>query len=161
MSHHTLGMATEYDEIIKCLSRDDVDYVNLSEEIGDFLWYHRAYTIQRNIDVFAYQFREAGSMSSYVDTSLLKVLLTKILEFQDCVKKYIAYNRGFDEDIKLYQMFSIINDICHKYSINPKESMYRVVEKLKVRYPEKFDESNAQQENRDLKAERDKLEGNE
>jgi NTP pyrophosphatase (non-canonical NTP hydrolase) len=80
-------------------------------------------------------------------------------ELQDAIKKYIAYGRDIDKvNIKeeIGDLFWYIAGLCRVFDLSIEDIMQTNINKLKVRYGEKFSEAAAL--NRDLKKEREILE---
>ena len=78
-------------------------------------------------------------------------------KLQDLVKKYIAYNKEIDMSAESILLENLADAISQMYSNKDiLQSLQNNINKLKVRFPEKFDEELAK--NRDLPAERKELE---
>ncbi|MBK9284946.1 MAG: nucleoside triphosphate pyrophosphohydrolase family protein [Sphingobacteriaceae bacterium] len=87
-------------------------------------------------------------------------LTTEVGEFADPIKKAKFYNKPYDpinaaEEIG--DIFWYLAEACAALKIKPSEILKRNIEKLKVRYPNKYSDYNA--ENRNLEKEREILEG--
>lgn len=73
-------------------------------------------------------------------------LCTEVGELQDAFKKHVFYGRDLDEtnvreeigDVAWYLAF-----LCNEMGFDLGKIMYENIEKLKIRYPEKFTESDA------------------
>ncbi len=86
-------------------------------------------------------------------------LATEAGEFQDAVKRYIAYGKALDNTNLKEEVGDImwyIARICSLYGWDMKDVMDINISKLKARFPEKFTEENAI--TRDLAKERQILE---
>lgn len=84
---------------------------------------------------------------------------TEAGELLDAYKKHFAYGKPLDivnvaEEIGDQLWYQA--NLCVMLDLNPEEIMYRCIQKLKQRYPEKFDSTLAI--HRDLEAEREILE---
>lgn len=143
LAHMVLGIHSEYNEWITA-----TDEVNESEELADMLWYlanyctFRNYSFERLFDV-----KLSNNLGVTFNSSKL----------QDLVKKYIAYNKEInisDESALLENLAFNIKKLYGEVDIC--RSLQNNIDKLKVRFPEKFDEELAK--NRDLAAERKELE---
>ena len=87
-------------------------------------------------------------------------MVTESGEFMDAFKKLTIYGKVIDKT----NLVEEIGDIfwycalaCRTLGVSFEEVFDRNIQKLKIRYPEKFTSENAL--NRDLKAEREALEG--
>lgn len=86
-------------------------------------------------------------------------MCTEIAELQDVFKKNLAYKKEIDitnvrEEIG--DLMWYVGNFCRMNNFDLEEILDTNIEKLKVRYPEKFTHENAI--NRDLKKEREILE---
>jgi NTP pyrophosphatase (non-canonical NTP hydrolase) len=87
-------------------------------------------------------------------------MATETGEFTDVLKKWIFYGKPVDEinlEEELGDLMWYVAEACNALGVDLNEVMYKNIEKLRTRYPEKFTEFDAQ--NRDLDAEREILEG--
>lgn len=87
-------------------------------------------------------------------------LCTEAAEFQDALKKVIFYGKSLDKvNLKeeLGDMLWYMAIAMDALNTDFESEMIRNIEKLRVRYPDKFNDSDA--ENRDTEAERKVLEG--
>lgn len=143
LAHMTLGIHSEYNEWV-----DATDLINEAEELTDMLWYlanyctFRGYNFERLFDV-----EVENTLGVTFNSSKL----------QDLVKKYIAYNKPIDisaESILLENLAYTIRRMYNDTSIY--QSLQNNIDKLKIRFPDKFDEELAK--NRNLAAERKELE---
>lgn len=157
--HMVLGMCSEIYELREGIRAEDI--VNISEEITDIAWYASNYCNVRNITLFA----TLGSIieyTSYDKDSLLVELINYISELQDYDKKELCYNKKETEEIKnrrrdlINGIVSDINVLYYIFGIKPEQAMQNNIDKLRARFPDKFDEDKAN--NRDLLAERKELE---
>jgi NTP pyrophosphatase (non-canonical NTP hydrolase) len=162
--HGAVGMVTEASELYEAVINED--YVNIGEELGDFLWYvsifereldykfDSAYTDYGNDKVGDLDWSEENVLSVLNDTAIkLMVESGKLL---DSLKKATFYGRPL---LKLaVPMTSTLNKIVADMSLmffflgQTVENSRRVnIAKLSARYPDGFSEFFAQ--NRDLEAE--------
>lgn len=157
--HGAIGIVTEVGEIMEAITKERVDKINLSEEIADLYWYLAIF--QREHSFVA---KTVEKDSQKIDQDKLIVTVSKLFilssELLDIYKKFCFYGKTYDVDA--------IKNLCDEISLCcvslttfteiPLEvSLARNIEKLRARYPEKFNSSNAI--NRDLKKERKILEG--
>lgn len=154
LAHMCLGMCSELSELSDAFSKNDD--INASEELADIMWYLGNYATTRGI-----------LLNLPEDTDKNAVLYDEMLdwyihELSDISKKYIAYNKNINSENELF----LINGILYKISIlfsdillnapSLLKALENNINKLKVRYPEKFTEEAAL--NRNLVAERIELE---
>ena len=81
-------------------------------------------------------------------------------ELLDAYKKKLAYNKDLDEiniGEEIGDIFWYLFNLCDYLGFEPEYLMWLNVRKLKIRFPDKFDEEKAN--NRDLLHERKILEG--
>lgn len=86
-------------------------------------------------------------------------MVTEAGEVADAYKKHMAYGKELDlTNVKeeLGDLMWYISGLCHLHGWDLREIMQTNIDKLRARYPEKFDADLAQ--NRDLTKERDILE---
>ena len=143
LAHMVLGIHSEYNEWIKA-----TDAVNESEELADMLWYlanyctFRNYSFERLFDV-----KLSNNLGVTFNSSKL----------QDLVKKYIAYNKEISVSEESALLENLAFNIKKLYGeTDVFQSLQNNIDKLKIRFPEKFDEELAK--NRDLVSERKELE---
>lgn len=151
-----LGMSSELNEVMT--AHDNTDIVNISEELADIMWYVANYCNFRRIDLesiytdFRYNDENRFSYPYYIS------------KLSDLVKKYVAYNKTIDEELEETYLCYIVHLIREIEFVNAgiitdhsfEKSLENNINKLKVRYPEKFTEEQAL--NRNLELERVQLE---
>ena len=143
LAHMVLGIHSEYNEWITA-----TDEVNESEELADMLWYLANYCTFRN-----YSFERLFD----VELSNTLGVTFNSSKLQDLVKKYIAYNKEISISEESALLGNLAFNIKELYGdVDILQSLQNNIDKLKVRFPEKFDEELAK--NRDLAAERKELE---
>lgn len=155
--HMTLGMGSEFlEEAIKGVEKEDK--VNIAEELADVQWYACNYATIHGIDI-----TEELVLSILKDgEEILFKGLQAIGKLQDIDKKELAYGKVIPSDDPqrinaLYVVFQMIEAIANEFEIDMNEAREKVINKLKLRYPDKFDSDKAI--NRDVVAERKILEG--
>ena len=143
LAHMVLGIHSEYNEWITA-----TDEVNESEELADMLWYLANYCTFRN-----YSFERLFD----VELSNTLGITFNSSKLQDLVKKYAAYNKEIDISAESILLENLAYAIKKMYGdVDILQSLQNNINKLRVRFPEKFDEELAK--NRDLAAERKELE---
>lgn len=156
--HLVMGMMTEITEIIQG-EKEGKGIVNLQEEIGDLCWYLANYLNINNIGPSIHT--DVDHLMGYpIDDDRMYSLLISVSDLLDAHKKELAYGKKKTiTDLQRRKLVLIIylavNDLALDYDIDLNNCLYKNIEKLKVRYPEKFSEENAV--NRDLDKENDVL----
>ncbi len=168
MLHGVIGVITELEELLDWGVKKDE--VGMEEELADSLWYIAIFgrfynleypTITQKKNIFNKMLKKVW-YKRYIQQSDLIVLdmYKKTSLLLDMMKKQLYYNKPFT-DVKFCE---IVNDImlltlkfADYHSINIEKAMEINIAKLKARYGDKFTSNRAI--NRDLKVERDILEG--
>lgn len=149
LAHMVLGMNTEVVELKDAIrNRDEV---NIVEEVSDLMWYYCNYLTFREMEII--------TVSKYLSTDYVASLYDSISELQDYIKKYVAYGKEIpkqEEEECLTDIYGLILGLCRHYGLDLEDGLYKNIEKLKKRFPEKFDAHLAI--NRDVDAERKILE---
>lgn len=145
LAHMVLGLGSEYNEYLQAIINQDL--INIKEEIGDHFWYLANYCTLRN-----YNFDVKLAMSEDFENS--SIFYTSKL--QDLVKKYVAYNKEIDREIEYNLLQNIFTSLYNELTVlidnvDIKEVLEQNINKLKVRFPDKFTEEKAL--NRDLEQE--------
>lgn len=159
--HMFLGMLTELGELADIFKKElaykqPKDIVNIKEELGDFMWYVANYCSINSFDmancdgvIFPDGHKQDVKAHHAIDGNFSELA---IMELTKGVHQLFdgRFMDGLLDILAQITMLCIVNDIdleeCFDLNIN----------KLKVRFPEKFTEANAL--NRDLEAERTILE---
>lgn len=146
LAHMVLGIFSEFEEFAQAVNSDDI--FNKSEECSDMMWYISNYCTFRFINLeLMWNEKKFNGEAFIINISVL----------QDYVKKYIAYNREINEEKETEILKAILYNISQMYGIiDVEKSLQNNIDKLKVRFPDKFSEERAN--NRNLKEERVKLE---
>lgn len=142
LAHMVLGIHSEYNEFLDALQNQDK--VNVSEELADMVWYMANYCTFRGYALASF----ASSDTSNSDGEL--PYLTA--QLQDLVKKFVAYNKPIDpteEHRLLRSLLKSIIGLFKREGLCFEQSLQNNINKLKVRYPEKFSERNAVVRNTD------------
>jgi NTP pyrophosphatase (non-canonical NTP hydrolase) len=151
LAHMVIGMSTELGELIVAIENKDL--INIGEEVADQFWYIANYCTLRNLDLNVF---EPFLTVKKVNTTRMFLVLTELLDIN---KKFIAYKKeiNIDEEFKLLHFYiSELAGICKLYKIDLSQALVKNINKLKVRYPEKFNTKDATL--RDLNKERKVLE---
>lgn len=158
LSHMVMGIISEQEEFLKAMVEDDL--VNAREEQCDIAWYVSNYCTLRN-----YKFSEViGEDYDIFDDELLETWELEVPLFSvyssklsDYVKKFIAYGKPIDEKLEKRALKAIIASLfLEETSLNLEVDLQKNIDKLKLRYPDKFNTNDAL--NRNLKGEREILE---
>lgn len=158
--HMILGMTSELTELDKAIVANDK--VNIAEELTDIVWYVSGYKYVRGI-LAEFEFEPTFmhlSNGKLAGCDFLD-LTSAISELSDAPKKYLAYKRPInltDELNNYINLLVTINNVAVELDVNLELSMEQNINKLKVRFPDKFDFDKAQEENRDRDRERKELE---
>jgi len=146
LCHMVLGIMSEQNELESAILNKDE--VNIKEEIADHFWYIANYCTLREFEL---------TEELVTGGDCLFGTVYNISKLHDLVKKYIAYNKAIDRN-KEYELIQNIstclsNDLIYniKGTVNLKEILEQNINKLKVRFPEKFNQEQAI--NRDLESE--------
>lgn len=149
LSHMTLGLMSELVEY-----NEAVDEVNSREELADIMWYVANYCNFRGYDL--YELTESSLPMFAEEKDFFTKLTLHISSLSDLVKKYVAYGKEIDTILEMEFIGSLAKLILDYPMFNSKRDLQNNIDKLKVRYPEKFTTENAI--NRDLEQERKELE---
>ena len=163
--HMNLGVITEIGEVLDIFKRnlaykEPIDTVNLGEELADISWYVVNKSTFYNFSLDKELFETVKSdVKQLIDNDLftIKDLSTEIKIEALMVllmKTYTGYNEDFF-DAPIVQL-AVLANIAEWFELDYFQCLTNNIDKLKVRYPEKFTEEAAL--NRDLKAERIELE---
>jgi NTP pyrophosphatase (non-canonical NTP hydrolase) len=158
VEHCVLGIKSEVGEYLSALKKvvgygKELDITNVIEELGDL--YYFTCTLDRVLNVNQGIVEPVNKIGS-TTTRTLQTMAGDIFNAAD---GFNAYFKGQEDDCfyryYLHTVFTHINDLCTAHSLNPDEVREANIRKLRARFPEKFEVSNA--ENRNLDAERDAI----
>jgi len=153
--HMTIGMNTECTEILEAFKKPDFDFVNLVEEVGDLMWYVANYSKLHDLPLS----ETLVSLPIKTAKERLEEIIICVGNLQDLDKKLFAYKKPYDAN-KQFGFFIHLNNLilsfCQITNIDFNKALKINIEKLRARYPEKFDVVSAVE--RDLDAERKILE---
>lgn len=170
--HMNLGVKTEIGEVLDILKKNlaykkPIDFVNFGEELADIVWYlinkHRMFSKQVIADETELLLL-VNETFLIVDETLLSLGLTEASTAKSAIilldTLYISamsleiINVG--EDYEDMSNIASLFYLAELYEIDLWQHLTNNIEKLKIRYPEKFNEHDAL--NRDLDKEREQLE---
>lgn len=155
LAHMVLGIGSEGAELAKAIVENDE--VNIGEEIADMFWY-----ISNYCNLRGYELNELNeTQMDWIDPVAEKV---DVFEYglsclQDLVKKNLVYNKPIDRDKEisyLRMMLYGLDITLFDSHIKLETILENNINKLRVRFPEKFTEELAN--NRNLVEERKQLE---
>jgi NTP pyrophosphatase (non-canonical NTP hydrolase) len=168
MLHMDLGVLTEIGEILDIFKKNlaynkPLDIVNMGEEIADVSWYIVNKCTYNNFKMNSEQLEAAyqGYFATKIENK--EELLEKLEERVDFARSILCYMMGAfvtDDDKNIFKnpmvMLAGLKFLAEIFEIDYHEQLEKNINKLKVRYPEKFDSEKAL--NRDLTEERKTLE---
>lgn len=160
--HMSMGFTSELPELLLALHRKDL--INVGEELADAAWYAGNYATVNGIDLGDFEFSPRHVAVRFPgmedDDEMGEQMMLFMGELLDMDKKWLAYGRLRDLGKAREMLLGLLNCIGNcaaRLGVSMEEAMARNVEKLRVRYPEKFDAARAV--HRDLEREREALEG--
>lgn len=153
--HSAIGVSTEVGEIVECVQNKkhaDIDIVNLSEECADVMWY-----LAIPIRDYVLNLKKLNSLVPIKTT--VSQLVVDSANFLDMMKKAAFYGKIINihevED-HVINLYVHMITMAHKYNFDLELAMKNNQDKLRARFPDKYDDEKAL--NRDLTAERTELE---
>lgn len=156
LSHMVLGIGSEDEELIKACKNNDMP--NIQEEIIDKMWYIANYCTLRHLDLNElFNSKDSFYTEEWEDEFHLSII--HYSKLQDYIKKFIAYKKPIDEKKEINSLRIIlfyIQDLLTYFKLNLEKGLENNINKLKVRFPDKFTTENAL--NRNLEQERLELE---
>lgn len=159
--HAVIGMVTEAGEFTEGVSSANynsrpIDVVNCDEEMGDLMWYVAVYYKARNLPIDF----DAQTMFFFKGFEGITLpMVTISCNLLDMFKKHIFYGRSFDleaADAQVARLVGLVAAYCLMRGRSLESVCKQNIDKLKARYPEKFDAQQALF--RDLENERRVLE---
>lgn len=154
IAHMIMGMISEITELSEAVKKGDI--INIGEELTDIHWYLSNYCRMYNIK---YERLEWKIIESDNFEEPYKMLVEAISKLTDIEKKFIAYNKAVNEERRFdfcNHIFLNLKDLYLYFKFDVSQCMENNINKLKIRFPDKFSEENAI--NRNLEAERVELE---
>lgn len=158
--HMTVGIMTEVSEIQSAFEKakyldGQIDNVNLAEEWADVMWYMANYANIHGLRIY-----DKAAENYDIHRDFWPEIIIHSGDLLDLDKKYLAYGKEPEHEKRQF-IFDSLNYYVVKfanfYNIDIEETLERNINKLKTRYPEKFDVEKAV--NRNLEEERLVLEG--
>lgn len=155
--HASLGLSTELGELLDIYKRNifykkPLDLVHIKEELGDIMWYlailYREFEINPENEIIN------TITKDIVDSQKIQMLTNKINLLVVQLNNLELLNSDHIRRVKYFvpKVYEYIIIVCEIYKFNIEDVMQTNINKLKVRFPEKFNEFNAL--NRDLDLER-------
>jgi hypothetical protein len=162
--HAVIGSLTEVEELLDNYTNGELTVdVNkqgsVAEESADIFWYLSILYRELDIRNHNYDIKDEFKLDSPFNTLLEFTKLS--LKFLDLLKKKIYYNKEISKDVMIdytIKLHSILVYYCHLHKADISTILEKNIQKLKSRYGDKFTSEKAI--NRDLKTEREILEGN-
>ncbi len=156
LAHMVLGIYSEYAEYLDAVTNNDI--TNIGEEISDSFWYFGNYCNFRGYDLQEiWENRESNQFIMY--NNYRDYYNYSISLLQDLTKKNLAYGKEIyrlQEEQLLKNSLYYLHFLFIDYNIDLGKILGNNVDKLRKRFPEKFDTYFAI--NRNLEAERIELE---
>lgn len=156
LAHMVLGIMSEEEELLKALVEGDE--VGIGEELADKFWYIAGYCTFRDLDLQTlYSERTQIDFEQWEEH--IDIGVSSLSKLHDYTKKFLAYGKEINTDLEQRALKLLILSISWEINgseIGLENILQNNIDKLKVRYPEKFTTENAL--NRDLEAERKELE---
>jgi NTP pyrophosphatase (non-canonical NTP hydrolase) len=162
--HMNLGVVTEIGEVLDIFKKNlaykkPIDVVNLGEELADICWYivnkcrfHQIPLVD-DFNLVKQEVKELLETQMFTEQGLPKELKTEALMHPLMVAYCGPTDSIFSAPIV---QLAILANIADWFELNFFQLLTNNINKLKVRYPEKFTEEEAL--NRDLDSERAELE---
>lgn len=155
--HASLGLSTELGELLDIYKRNifykkTLDLVHIKEELGDIMWYlailYREFDINQENEIIN------TITKDIVDSQKIQMLTNKINLLVVQLNNLELLNSDHIRRIKYFvpKVYEYIIIFCEIYKFNIEDVMNTNINKLKARFPDKFNEFNAL--NRDLDLER-------
>jgi NTP pyrophosphatase (non-canonical NTP hydrolase) len=160
LRHMQMGVITEVGETLDVIKKlvaygKPLDIVNIGEELADTAWYKANQALQAGVIWNQKEFDEhCSELDSLILKSIFKGLNEETVDtFMTIVLPDIY---GEDDAETCLKDLTILNLVAKFYNLDFFQLLTNNINKLKVRYPEKF--TNEAALNRDLDAERAELE---
>lgn len=160
LRHMQMGIITEVGETLDVIKKfvaygKPLDIVNIGEEIADTIWYKANEARMAGV---IWKQEEFDMVCSELDAAILKEKLDPISnEVVDAfIVSVIPVTYGDGESDTALRDVGVLNVVANFYGLDLFQILTNNINKLKVRYPEKF--TNEAALNRDTTAERVELE---
>lgn len=130
--HMILGMVGEFFSEVLPVLLFTKDKKKQIEEFGDFFWYVGCFCKINDIE-----FKQSLKEPEHNLARLLGIIA-------ETYKKHYAYGKDVGDFNKLIQdIIYKAFQLCEEYNLNIEEILQKNIEKLKIRYPEKFETEKA------------------
>lgn len=143
--HMIIGMFSEYNEVQAAIEKNDL--VNMQEEIIDVMWYLSNYCTLNKIDLnIAYNDVKKQNVIILSTNHINKLFCHNMSLLQDYHKKCIFYKKPSNHIIIYELVLKILSNLLsyiNCYNLDLEKGLENNINKLKVRYPSKFKNSNA------------------
>ena len=145
--HASIGINTEIDELLEAYTIE-----NTREEIGDIFWYMAIFYRIYKLDTSPY-FDFTKSLVMIDKNQCLLSLQKEGYKSLDYAKRIKFYGAGLNsyDTANLTEINLLLSHIINESGYDFDDILDRNINKLKVRYPEKF--SNEKASNRDIESE--------
>ena len=145
LAHMSLGIHSETEELISALRNKDS--VNIGEELADKVWYISGmiFLLKGRPFELNYTFLNQAGITKDNQKYVFRITKTSS-QIADLIKKHLAYRRKLDLlQLKMFlvELLKQITLLASSHGIDMNEQLDKNIRKLYVRYPEKFDISNA------------------
>ena len=153
--HMLYGMFSELVELDAALKSGD--NINIGEEVSDVMWYHSNYCRIKGITYN--DLLDSNFELNVEDADLFVELTNNISRLANLEKRELAYGKIPDEVDRMaicYNIFAVCDEIYYENNLVAKQCLKNNIDKLKVRFTEKFNTQDAL--TRDLEKERTELE---
>lgn len=142
--HYLLGISSEIGEMCSCLKKfvgynRPLDIVNLGEEMGDILWFVSQLAQLKYPDgpISKMVFKEKESLENYnKGTTLFEGIMTLNLIFASIIWSE-KEERNYQQE--LFDMVNALSLIGELHGLHLADLAWINIQKLAVRFPEKFD----------------------
>jgi hypothetical protein len=157
--HMQMGVITEVGETLDVIKKfiaygKPLDIVNIGEEIADTIWYRAN---EAKMGGVAWAQSDLDIFCSQIDAQILESGFKVTAETVDAfIVSILPYSYGNSEADNALKDVAILNVVATFYGLDLFQLLTNNINKLQVRYPEKF--TNEAALNRDLTAERTELE---
>lgn len=156
--HGAIGIVTEIGELFEATNTREIDIVNVGEEIADVYWYLAIFQREYGFTLDCMSTAHLGTGYASMD-SLMCASFVHSANLLDKFKKKAYYNRDMDSG-DVYKLCEQLNycmrNILDWIGIPLETVLQNNIDKLRVRFPDKFDNTFANVRN--LDAERRELE---
>lgn len=148
--HSALGLSDEIVELEQAVEK--FDSVNVVEEISDLFWFTALAAQAADMEFPEHTKAMAAKLSDE-----MPVLRDSINDYVSIIKRWYAYGKVPQEELtmSIENIYYNLCDTCYSIGMSPDYVMGININKLSVRYPDKFTPEAAN--NRDVIAERDAL----